>query len=72
VSALGDIMSGLRTVVELTGKVQTLTGSVERLTTDLRDIDRRLIRVETIIEVTRNDGAVLRIAKPGSEDPAGA
>jgi hypothetical protein len=68
VSALGDIMSGLRTVVELTGKVQTLTGNVERLTTDLRDIDRRLVRLETIIEVTRNDGAVLRIAKPGSEN----
>jgi hypothetical protein len=71
VSALGDIMSGLRTVVELTGKVQTLTGNVERLTTDLRDIDRRLIRLETIIEVTRNDGAVLRIAKPGSKDSVG-
>jgi hypothetical protein len=70
VSALGDIMSGLRTVVELTGKVQTLTGNVERLTTDLRDIDRRLVRLETIIEVTRNDGAVLRIAKPGSENPS--
>lgn len=70
-SALGDIMSGLRTVVELTGKVETLTRNVDRLTNDMRDMDRRVVRLETIIELTRNDGAVLRIAKPESEDPAG-
>lgn len=64
-------MSGLRTVVELTGKVETLTRNVDRLTSDMRDMDRRVVRLETIIELTRNDGAVPRIAKPGSEDPAG-
>ncbi|HVW55002.1 MAG TPA: hypothetical protein VHC00_04925 [Rhizobiaceae bacterium] len=64
-------MSGLRTVVELTGKVETLTRNVDRLTSDMRDMDRRVVRLETIIELTRNDGAVLRIAKPGPEDPAG-
>ena len=62
-------MSGLRTVVELTGKVETLTRNVDRLTSDMRDTDRRVVRLETIIELTRNDGAVLRIAQPGSEDP---
>ena len=69
-SALGDIMSGLRTVVELTGKVETLTRNVDRLTKDVRDVDRRVVRLETIIELTRNDGAVLRIAKPDPEEPA--
>jgi hypothetical protein len=64
-------MSGLRTVVELTGKVETLTRNVDRLTNDMRDMDRRVVRLETIIELTRNDGAVLRIANPGSENPVG-
>lgn len=68
-SALSDIMAGLRTVVELTGKVGQLSGDVERLENEVRQIDRRLVRVETIIEVTRNDGAVLRIAKPGNDNP---
>ncbi|MBS3648265.1 hypothetical protein KEU06_06450 [Pseudaminobacter sp. 19-2017] len=62
-SALGDIMAGLRTVMELTGKVETLTGKLDRLAMDLNEVDRRLVRVETIIEVTRSDGATLRIAR---------
>jgi hypothetical protein len=68
-SALGDIMAGLRTVVELAGKVEGLSGDVERLESEVRQIDRRLVRVETIIEMTRSDGAVLRLAKPGNDDP---
>lgn len=69
-SALGDIMTGLKTVMGLTEKVETLTRNVDRLAGELHDMDRRLVRLETIIEVTRNDGAVLRIAKPGAEDPS--
>lgn len=61
-------MSGLRTVMALTDKVETLTKNVDGLGKQLGDVDRRLVRLETIIEVTRNDGAVLRIAKPGSDE----
>jgi hypothetical protein len=67
-SALGDIMTGLRTVMSLTEKVEGLTKDVGAIGVELRSVDRRLVRLETIIEVTRNDGAVLRIAKPGSEN----
>jgi hypothetical protein len=62
-SAIGDIMAGLKTVVELTGKVERLDKNVEGLSADVRDIDRRLVRLETIIEVTRTDGATLRITR---------
>ena len=63
-SAFGDIMAGLKTVVELTGKVERQpAGHVD-------GVDRRLIRLETIIELTRSDGTTLRIANPGSEGPA--
>lgn len=63
-SALGDIMDGLRTVMGLTAKVETLGASTEKLAVELRDLDCRLVRVETIIEVTRTDGATLRIVPP--------
>jgi hypothetical protein len=62
-SAFGDIMNGLKTVMELTGKVDKLMTNYDKLNSEMRDIDRRLIRVETIIEVTRADGATLRIAR---------
>lgn len=62
-SALGDIMAGLRTVVELTGKVERLEQNIDKVSGQVDAIDRRLVRVETIIEVTRSDGATLRITK---------
>ncbi|MEZ5804100.1 MAG: hypothetical protein R3E51_11725 [Rhizobiaceae bacterium] len=62
-SAIGDIMAGLKTVVELTGKVERLELNVDKLVGQVDSIDRRLIRLETIIEVTRSDGATLRIAR---------
>jgi hypothetical protein len=42
--------------------------AADRLATDMRDFDRRLVRVETIIEITRPDGGTLRIAQETSED----
>jgi hypothetical protein len=62
-SAISDILTGLKTVMELTAKVGALTQDIDRLAAEVRDIDRRLVRVETIIEVTRADGSVLRIAR---------
>lgn len=44
-----------------------MSKTVDQLATEMRDLDRRLVRVETIIEVTRADGSVLRIARdPGA------
>lgn len=67
-SAIKDILAGLKTAIELNGKVVAVANSVERLTTDMRDLDRRVVRLETIVEIARPDGAVLRIAaEPGHE-----
>ncbi|MEA2755144.1 MAG: hypothetical protein QOJ54_1433 [Aliidongia sp.] len=58
-----DILSGLKTTIELNGKVISVANAVDRLAMDIRDLDRRLVRVETIIEIARPDGGVLRIAR---------
>ncbi len=62
-SAFGEIMNGLKQVMFLTENVNGLSKDVDALRSELRNIDRRLIRVETIIEVTRSDGTTLRIAR---------
>ena|GEM_PF-5132909 len=53
--------------MELTGKVEKLDQNVERINAVVTDADRRLVRLETIIEVTRTDGATLRIAGDSDE-----
>ncbi len=68
-SAIKDILSGLKTAIELNGKVVGVAGAVERLAKDMRDFDRRLVRVETIIEITRPDGSVLRLTPGGQAQP---
>jgi hypothetical protein len=71
---LGDrILSGLRTIVlieERTGSLDDGLKSLKsKIETSLGNHEARLVRLETIVEIARPDGAVLRIA-PGSVDPA--
>jgi hypothetical protein len=61
-STIKDILDGLRTTIELNSKVASVGAAVSELTKEMRGLDRRLVRVETIIEIARPDGAVLRIA----------
>ena len=68
-SVVKDILDGLKTAIELNSKVVSVGHAVERLATEMRDLDRRLVRVETIIEIARPDGSTLRIAPPGGEKP---
>ena len=67
-STISDILAGLKTAIELNSKVISVATAVERLATDMRDLDRRLTRVETIIKITRTDGSILRLTPRSSED----
>lgn len=42
--------------------MRSVAGKVDDLALEVRDIKERLIRLETIIEVIRPDGATLRLA----------
>jgi hypothetical protein len=63
-SAIKDILDGLKTAIELNSKVVSVAKAVDGLATDIRDLDRRLVRLETIIEIARPDGSTLRITPP--------
>lgn len=66
---LKDILEGLKTAIELNGRVVAVSDGVKALAAEVREMDRRLVRVETIIEIVKPaEGAVLRIAgKPNGE-----
>jgi hypothetical protein len=68
-SVIKEVLAGLKTTLELNTKVVSVANAVDRLAHDVRDLDRRLVRVETIIEIARPDGAILRIAMPTDGAP---
>lgn len=71
--SFGDkILGGLKTIVLIEDKVQRLDATVGELKREtmraIADHDRRLTRLETIVEIARPDGATLRIARQGDGD----
>ena len=46
------VLDRLKTSIQLTERVTGLAGRMERLSVEVRDIDRRLVRVETALELT--------------------
>lgn len=62
------ILSGLKSVILIEEKVTTLAALTKDLKSaaeaKLADHETRLTRIETIIELARPDGSILRIARP--------
>jgi hypothetical protein len=74
VSLYGDAIAAIKSIILIDERVQSVTGKVDRLAVEVRRMADRLTRLETIIEIARLDGAVLRIAhpSPGEPDAGGA
>jgi hypothetical protein len=51
VSLLSDVLAGLKTAIQLEERVKGMAGNVSEMAREMRDIDKRLVRVETVIEV---------------------
>jgi hypothetical protein len=64
------ILSALKTVVLIEERVFRLSSSVDALKdateTKLANHETRLTRIETMIEIARPGGSVLRVAAPGA------
>jgi hypothetical protein len=62
------ILSGLKTVVLIKERVAALRAAIKELKTaaeaKLADHESRLTRMETIIEIVKPDGGMLRFAPP--------
>jgi DNA invertase Pin-like site-specific DNA recombinase len=48
---LADAISALKDVLQMRGDLDRLARNVESLTRLMTDIDRRLIRIETMVEI---------------------
>jgi hypothetical protein len=56
---IGDkVFEAMKTGVLLNERVNQLAGKVERMDQDLRRINERLIRLETLVEITTNRKAI--------------
>ncbi len=47
------VMEALRAGILLNDKVSTLMDTVERMDQDMRGLDKRIVRIETLIEVSQ-------------------
>jgi hypothetical protein len=67
------IVAALRTIVLIDERTkladETLKALRTRTEAGLADHEKRLIRLETIVEIARADGAVLRIGRGGEAEP---
>ena len=63
-SLYGEALGAIRSIMLLDERLQSLTGKVDRLADEVRDMGTRVVRLETIIELTRQDGAVIRLSRP--------
>jgi thioredoxin-like negative regulator of GroEL len=52
-STLKDVMSAMKEVMLLTDKVDRAGSVLSEMATELRDHDRRLVRLETIVEIAK-------------------
>ena len=63
-SLYAEAMAAIRSMILIDERVQSMTRKVDKLADEVRAISERLVRLETIVEIGRADGSVLRVAGP--------
>ena len=54
VSWIGDTFAGMKRIIQLDSDVERLRGAVEKIDDTVTDHEKRLIRIETLIELTQS------------------
>lgn len=65
-SLYGEAIAAIKSVILIDERVQSVAKKVDRLADEVRDMKDRLIRLETVVEITRSDGGAPRIARDSS------
>jgi hypothetical protein len=61
-SIYGDALAAVKSIVLIDERMSSLSARVDRLGDEMRHLSTRLTRLETIVEIARPDGSVLRLA----------
>ncbi|MCC6467093.1 MAG: hypothetical protein IT563_02130 [Alphaproteobacteria bacterium] len=56
-SVTDKILDALKSTIQLDGRVTAMANNVAELAREVRDIDRRLVRVETTIDLATRAGS---------------
>lgn len=56
-TAFDRILDGIKEVLRATDEIKRLSEGVKMLAIEVRDIDRRLVRIETMAEIAKTQGA---------------
>ena len=61
-ATIDRLIDGVKEVLRMTGEVKRLSDEVRSLAIEVREIDKRLVRIETLAEVGRSQrGATKRL-----------
>ena len=60
---LADAIAVFKEVMQMQGDLQRLSRNVDTLTQIMTDLDRRLIRIETMVEIASKRGAPTKLPK---------
>lgn len=60
-AAFDQIVEGVKEVLRMSGEIKRLADAVRELGTEVRDIDRRLVRIETMAELSQSARAAKRL-----------
>ena len=53
-AAFDQIVEGVKEVLRMSGEIKRLADAVRELGTEVRDMDRRLVRIETMAELAQS------------------
>ncbi len=62
-SALKDVISAMKEVLLLTDKVERTGNVLIEISNELREHDRRLVRLETLVEVAKSQSKLTKALK---------
>ncbi len=61
-SLCGDALAALRSIILIEERLTRISDRLDDLAGEMRHLSTRLTRLETLIDITRQDGAVVKIA----------